>query len=307
MVRRPHIALGGLLVVLAALAAEARADTPPTALAADRLITPAGGAGLVVLEDPRVRGHRRVLLHLGLSTAADPVLLSLGEASGDVQVLSSVSRVTTFNISAALELWRRVRLGLSLPLHLPAGDRMRGLGQDRGFPAMTAGDLRLHVIWNVYSGRLPLAAAVGAVVTFPTGDALNFSGLDALGFAPRLLLSGRPLPWLRLLGHLGGAFHQRRSFYETDFGQRLLVGLGLELDLPWLPWARDHLSVVAEVEGNPGRGDRSDPPLEGRGGVRLRWRPWQLLLTAGWGMGDGVTTPAWRATASVGVTLWGQG
>ena len=306
MAKRLHIR--GLIFLLALAGGQAaRADTPPTAIAADRLITPAGGAGLVALEDPRVQGHRRVLLHLGFSTAAEPVLLSLRESTGDQQVLSNVAQVTTFTVSAALELWRRVRLGLALPLHIPGGDRLQGLGQDRGLPAVTAGDLRLHLVWNAYSGRrLPLAVSLGAVITFPTGDALNFSSFDALGFAPRLLVSGRPLSWLRLVGQAGGSFHQRRSFYDTDFGQRLLLGLGLELGLPWLPWVDEHLTVVAELEGNPGWGDQSDPPLEWRGGVRLRWRPWYLLATAGWGIGDGVTVPAWRATASAGVALWGD-
>ncbi len=299
----------GVLLMLAAAPGAVRADTPVTAIAADRLIAPAGGAGLVALEEPRVQGHRRVLLHLGISTAADPVLLSLREASGQQQVLSSVSHVTTFTVSAACELWRRVRLGLALPLHVPGGDRLQGLGQDRGFPAMTAGDLRLHVVWNLYSGRrLPLAVSLGAVVTFPTGDELNFSGSDAMGFSPRLLVSGHPvLPWLRLVGHVGGSLHRQRTFYETDFGKRLLLGLGLDLGLPWLPaWIDEHVHLLAEVEGNLGFGDQSDPPLEWRAGARMDLHPWFVQLTAGAGIGDGVTVPAWRATASAGVALWGE-
>ena len=296
-----------LIFLLARPGGLAWADPPPTAIAADRLITPAGGVGLVAIEDPRVQGHRRVLLHLGFSTAAEPVLLSLREATGDQQVLSNVAQVTTLTVSAALELWHRVRLGLALPLHIPRGDRLLGLGQDRGFPPATAGDLRLHLVWNAYSGRrLPLAVSLGVVITLPTGDAQNFSSFDALGFSPRLLVSGRPLSWLWLVGHAGGALHQLRSFYDTDFGKRLLLGLGFELDLPWIPWVDEHLSVVAEMEGNPGWGDQSDPPLEWRGGVRLRWRPWYLMATAGWGIGDGVTVPAWRATACAGVALWGD-
>ena len=299
--------LGLILLLAVPWARAARADTSPTAIAADRLITPAGGAGLVTLEDPRVQGHRRLLLHLGFSTASEPVLLSLRESTGGQQVLSNVAQVTTVTVSAALELWRRVRLGLALPLHFPGGDRLQGLGQDRGFPAITAGDLRLHMLWNIYAGeRLPLAISAGAVITFPTGDEQNFSGINALGFSPRLLVSGRPLSWLRLVGLAGGSFHQRRSFYDTDFGKRLLLGLGVELGLPWFSWVDEHLSLVGEVEGNPGWGDQSDPPLEWRGGVRLRWRPWFLLVTAGGGIGDGVTAPAWRATASAGVALWGE-
>lgn len=299
---------GQALTALALCTANhARAEAPATAIAADRLITPAGGAGLVSLEDPRVTGHLQVLLHLGFSTASEPVLLSLGEASGEERVLSSVSQVSTFTVSGAVELWRRVRLGLALPLHVPAGDRMQGLGQDRGFPPVTAGDLRLHVVWNIYSGRrVPLAISLGTIVTFPTGDELSFSGVDALGFSPRLLISGRPLYCLRLLGHVGGAFHQRRSFYETDFGSRLLLGMGLEWAMPWAPrWVAEHLRILGEVEGAIGRGDASDPPLELRGGARVLWRRWAFTVSAGGGIGDGVTTPGWRVTASAAVALWG--
>ncbi len=296
-----------LIIVLALCAGEARAEAPATAIAADRLVTPAGGAGLVTLEEPRVEGHLRALLHLGFSTASEPVLLSLREASGDERVLTSVSQVSTFTVSGAVELWRRVRLGLALPLHLPAGDRMQSLGQDRGFPAMTAGDLRLHVVWSVYAGeRIPLAVSLGTVISFPTGDALNFSGLDALAFSPRLMISARPLCCLRLLGQVGGAFHQRRSFYDTDFGSRLLLGLGLEWAMPWAPrWLAEHLRILGEVEGAIGWGDASEPPLELRGGARLLWRRWAFTVTAGGGIGDGVTTPGWRVTASAAVALWG--
>ena len=231
--------------------------------------------------------------------------ISLREAD-DQQVLAVVDQVTTLTLSAALELWGKLRLGLALPLHSLDGDRLAGLGQDRQFAAMAAGDLRLGATWNIYRGsRLPLAVALGLLVTLPTGDDSSFASFGRVGFAPRLLLAYAPLSWLRLLGQVGGSFGQTREFYGTMWGRRLLLGLGLELGLPWIPWVDRHLSLVAEAESNPGFSDDSDPPLELRGGVRLRMQRWHLLLSAGGGLGDGVTVPGWRVTLGASVVLWG--
>lgn len=294
-----------LALVVLLLGGPARGDAPTTAVTADRLVPVSAGAGLVTLEDPLVGGHRLLRLGLDLSSAADPVLLSLREAD-DQQVLAVVDQVTTLTLSAALELWGKLRLGLALPLHSLDGDRLAGLGQDRQFAAMAAGDLRLGATWNIYRGsRLPLAVALGLLVTLPTGDDSSFASFGRVGFAPRLLLAYAPLSWLRLLGQVGGSFGQTREFYGTMWGRRLLLGLGLELGLPWIPWVDRHLSLVAEAESNPGFSDDSDPPLELRGGVRLRMQRWHLLLSAGGGLGDGVTVPGWRVTLGASVVLWG--
>lgn len=294
-----------VLLIALLLAGPVKAESHfSTAFRADRLLPPPGGVGLVALEDTRVRGHLRWHLHLSATTADAVVLLALQEGGGNAPVDSTVSHVTTAQVSAALELWRRLRVGLALPLHLLSGDRLHKLGQDRQFAPMSAGDLRLHVTWQIWANTR-FAVGLAAGVGLPTGDDGNFAGTGGLSAMPRILLSGRPLTWLRLLGHWGVNLRSNDAeFFGTRFSQRMVTALGLELSLPWVPWARRHLRLLAEAEYETGDGEFDDPPVELCGGFRLLWRGWHVTLTGGGGLGVAVTTPAWRATLGVGVTLW---
>jgi len=298
-----------LLLVGACLLSRQGLAQPTASFSAERLNTPAGGAGLVVCESAAIPGHGVLLFDLLVSTAHRPVVLSLREGIAKPEVMEPVRQVTSFQLSAALELWQRLRLGVVVPFLSLAGDRLQGLGEDRDFASLSAGDLRLQATVVLWSGRsLPLAVALSPVFSLPTGDDSSFAGSGVLAIMPRLLLLSRPLPWLGVMGQVGAAVHSQQEFYGNTWGRRLFWALGLDLGLSWLPpstWVSRHLSLLAEADGESCFDCESDGPLELRGGLRLRWERWQATISGGGGIGDGVTVPAWRLTAGVGLRLNG--
>jgi hypothetical protein len=286
----------GLAALALCWAAPGAAQQRPS-FSAERLLAPAGGAGLVACEDARVQGHAALLLDLTFSSGHRPVVLRQREGEAGAELLVPVSQASSFQLSAAVELWRLMRVGLSLPLLSLTGDRLQGLGEDREFAPMSAGDLRMSAVWVLWRRRrAPLHLSLGAAFTLPTGDDSSFAGSGALGFIPRALLAYRPLSWLTLLGQVGGSFHAGREFYGSTWGARLLWAAGAGVDLPWIPGVGRVLGLLLETDGETCFGCDAAPTVELRGGLRSTHGRWRLTLSGGAGLGAGVTTPAWRLT-----------
>lgn len=288
--------------------AQAQDTTPPTtAFPVERLMGAPGGRGIVSLEDPRVEGQLSGFFYLLVSSGRRPLVLRLDQGSSHPAMLEPVTQATTFQLSAALELHRKARFSVTLPLQILAGDRLQGLGEDRDFPPMSAGDLRLGFTFNVWTGEsLPFSLAAAGQISLPTGDDGNFGGVDQPGLVLRLLMGVHPFDWLRLLGHFGAYFHDKRDFYGSLWGQRLPWGVGFELGLPWIPVVGKRVAVFSEVDGEVCLDCSTRDPLELRGGVVGRVGRWQARVSAGGGLSDAATVPAWRVTGGVGVKIGEQ-
>ncbi len=270
----------------------------------ERLLAAPGGRGIISLEDPFIEGHLTAYVHLLASTGSRPLALSLDEGSEHPTVLDPVTHATSLHLSAALELHRKARFHMVLPLVMLGGNRLQGLGEDRDFPAMSAGDLRVGFTFNIFSGSvLPLDLAAGAQIMLPTGDDGNFAGVDEPGLVLRLLLGSRPVDWAQVLFQFGAIFHDKREFYGSLWGQRLTWGLGLRVGLPWIPLVGEHLGVLAEADGEVCLDCATDNPAELRGGVYFEHGRWAATVSGGAGLSDAATVPVWRVTAGVSVRL----
>lgn len=303
--RQPTLAFAlAFLVPLILCPSTAHAEDNTTAFPIERLMGAPGGRGLVGLEDPRVEGQLTGYIHLLVSTGRRPLVLSLDEGTDHPVMMTPVSQATTFQLSAALELHRKARFSVTLPLQVLSGDRLQGLGEDRDFPLMSAGDLRFGFTFNVWTGTIiPFSVAASGQISVPTGDDGNFASADQPGLLLRLLMGAHPFKWLRLMGHFGAYFHDKRTFYGSMWGQRLPWGVGFELGLPWIPLVGDNLGVFSELDGEICLDCTTENPMELRGGVLGKLGRWEARVSAGAGLSDAATVPQWRITGGVGVRI----
>ena len=297
--------LAAMLCCLTVIPGSAAADDlPQTNFPVERLLGAPGGRGIISLEDPAVVGHLTGYIHLLASSGHRPMLLALDEGRENPTMLEPVTQASSLLISAALELHRKARFSLALPLLVLDGGRLQGLGQERDYPPMSAGDLRVGFTFNlVDSETIPLEASTRAEISLPTGDAENFAGVDEPGLLLRLLLGSSPVDWLHVIGQFGAIFHDKREFYGSHWGQRLTWGIGFQLGLPWIPVVGRYVSVLAEVDSEVCLDCSTEDPVEVRGGLRFQHGRWQAGLSAGAGLTDAATVPAWRITAGLGVRL----
>lgn len=294
-----------MLSTLAGLG-KAQAKAEPR-FSADRLISPAGGQGLVACESARIDGHRRILIHLLSSSAWRPVVLSMQETATRAVVIEPVSRVLSFHLSGAVELWRRLRMGLALPINALSGDRMRTVTGEDDFSPVSVGDLRLLAtasLWPWQKNGSLVSVALSMELHLPTGDEDSFAGLGSVGIRPQLVLHLQPMDTLQFMAQVGVALYEQREFFGSTWGRRLVWAGGVSLALPWIPGVGRHLFVLAEADGESCNNCLADPPLEVRGGLRALWRRWRATVATGPGLGDGVTVPSWRLVVSLGAELY---
>ena len=280
------------------------AQTNTTSFSIERLNAAPGGRGIVSLEDPRVDGQLASYFNILVSTAREPLVLRLDQGSAQPTMLTPVRHATSFHVSMALELHRKARFSAVLPFMVLSGDRLRGLGDDRDLPPLSSGDMRVGFTFNVWTGQvIPLSVATNMQISVPSGDDSNFAGAGQPGLVLRLLLGAHISDWLRILGHFGGHFHDKRAFYGSVWGTRLPWGAGFELNFPWIPVVGKHLGVFSELDGEVCLDCATEDPLEIRGGIAGRVGKWEAKVSAGAGLSDAATVPGWRVTCGVGVKI----
>jgi outer membrane protein OmpA-like peptidoglycan-associated protein len=173
--------------------APAMAQDTSAGFAADRFEPATAGSDWFSLESLDFRGHLRPAGSLTLDFGHRPLIVQ-DENGNEVNVLLKDQLV--LHVGAALNLFQRLRVGLSLPVSLyqaGEGDSLDGGTVTVPSPAGAAlGDLRLTAdvrLLGEYGG--PVSLAIGTQAFFPTGKRDHFTSDGQVRVAPRALLAGQ--------------------------------------------------------------------------------------------------------------------
>ncbi len=245
-----------------------------------QLFLPPAQRGQTFLVDrPDIPHHGSWVWGLGVSTAGEVLRLQ-----GDGGELNVVSRLTQYELSAALGLFERMEVGLTVPL-VRAQVAQRALVEDRQDQDVRAmGDTRVSL-------KVPLRElkptfgfdrlAVKMVLTLPTGDDANFLGSGYWTLSPSAIGVREWGKWV-WAWESGFRFRRRAALGELEQDDEwwLLTGGRWDLAPRW--------SVISDLNLRVGIGGRTlhgdEVPLEWDGGVRF-WVTDRFSLDTGVGVG----------------------
>lgn len=240
-----------------------------------------------------------LVLRLGGSFARDPLVIA---TEGSELVTHVVARQATATLGATFVPFAGFRVGLLVPHQVhAAGDR--GTDASFAYPAPSRsrarGDVRVgahYMLLNADSLRI----AVGGQVFLPTGISAAYAGEGSARFEPQVLAAGsiNSFAWaaqvgVPLGGRKGEMFGDMKAGtvvngtlaagFQTADGQ-LLVGPEVRAAVP----ANKHVfetqygSIVAGI------------------GAHYRFiEGWRAHVGGGVGIGDGLGTPLWNASAAL--------
>ncbi|MFO0678402.1 MAG: OmpA family protein [Polyangiaceae bacterium] len=225
--------------------------------------------------------------------------LVLYNANGDI-VSSIVRNRITIHPGASINLWDRVRVGLSLPI-IAFQDGKSGQYQGVVYtpPSTPAvGDLRLGLDVRL-AGEYGDAAtlAIGAQVHFPTGKTSDYTSDGQVRFNPRLMVAGD----VGIFVYSARAGVQIRndgtSIANTTLGHELMFGAAAGIRV-----ADKKLVIGPEVYGSTILSDafaRASTPVEGILGAHWQLGDWKLGGGGGLGLTRGFGSPVGHWMASV--------
>jgi outer membrane protein OmpA-like peptidoglycan-associated protein len=241
-------------------------------------------------------------LGLWLGTADDPLVLYRTDEDGRRTTLSSlVARRTSATLVGSYSPWRRLELGVELPLILAQSRDAQAPGLGGMLDSIAGagfGDLRLAAklgLWR--ASRIGVDVAWMMAVTLPSGGGVDYRGEDGVAIAPELLIS-RALGANRFTANVGYRARPNVSLLNLRVTDELFGSVGggrrvtkaVEVDVG-LSFATAASSPIAQ--------DNQDH-IEALAGVS--WEtPSALLLSlmGGAGLQEGFGTPDWRVVLAV--------
>ncbi len=304
--RRGHAALFALCAALAALvlsAAPAAAQlAEPRNFPVERFRWTFARTGVLGAEWAAVPEAGSWDLGLWLGTANDPLVLYREEADGSrTEVSSLVAQRTSAALLLSYTPWRRLELGLELPLVLAQSRDERAGGSTSMLSSIAGaglGDLRLAAkLGLLRSGRHGLDVALLASLILPSGGGDDYRGERGVAFAPELAIS-RQLRRTRLAINAGYRARQNASLLNLAVVDELSGVLAVAQATS----ARTELALglsLATAAESPLSADNQDH-VEALAG--LTWdAPGPLLLSfvGGLGLQEGFGTPDWRGVLAL--------
>ncbi|MFL5307982.1 MAG: hypothetical protein ACJ8F1_22385 [Polyangia bacterium] len=294
----------GVAIVLASGVAPSGAAAQTVSGFAVNRFEPAGADSAWMTADSlRFEGHLKPVFALVSDFAWKPLIVY--DAQG--HAIAPLVRDQMFaHLEAALLLWNRVRVDLSLPVALVNSGEGTMLGTATYQPPDGAalGDIRLGVDGIVYQrpDRL-VVAAVGMQLFLPTGRTAAFTGDGGLRWWPRLSVAG-----------------ERRQFaWATRVGVQVRPSDGCHCDLApgteidgalaggWRPRPQWLVGPELTWSHTLSRGAvalRSGTPLEVLVGGHWTPKPdWTFTLGLGHGLTNGAGTPGVRVIAGAQYTF----
>jgi OmpA-OmpF porin, OOP family len=296
---------GARLTSLALLATAVVAAAPPAraqtadGFALNRFEPSGGGSQWFTLESLDFRGHGRPAGGLFLDWAHKPLVLY---DRNDVEQFAIVERQILGHAGLAVNLFDRLRLGLSIPIILNAkGENARAAGVDYAAPDGAAlGDVRLAADLLLF-GRVggPIRLAIGALVHTPTGSQSAYAGDEKVRVTPRLMLAGDagPFAWAARLGvHLRSKLDPN-DLQGLDLGHELTGAVAAGLRLGDRVLIGPELVASSALEGDSFLEGRTTPTELILGAHIQLARDWMFSLGGAPGLTQGLGTPKFRALA----------
>ena len=282
-----RLAISGVMCAVAGSAAAEGLD-------AERFVPAVSAEGGFAQEHPMVPYHFGWGVGLFLNLADDPVVEKT--VAGD-DLRKVVDTSVSADLLASVGLWRRLELGMHLPVHLSYdGDPYATAGTTLEASA-GVGDLRFVPKVQILStGNLEKHFLLGFAlpISFPTGNEEEFRGAGGVTVHPRLLFAAH-------LGKLGLGFdvgYKYRSEHPTTLPWADEITLG-----PWLSLGiTESLALRAELIAGKHVGtdvDGADFPMEVLGGVEYDTGELALYGGATLGLTDGIGDPDFRVIVGV--------
>lgn len=303
--------------VVATLGADARAGDPvdrPQAFDVDREASPPGRAelgfdgggpiGPLAADGTAAPSSRAWAFGVQLGYLDQPMTL----ATPRIEIVP-VARRQTVALGGALAVAPSVVVDARFPMSHQTGARLRGLGDERPLDRWVLGDLGLGARLRLME-REHYAAFVRGQLTFGTGDDRDFAG-EARYTAAWMLIARVTLDPGAVIAATAGVRFRGAEVIVGDrlLGDELFGAIGATYPLPAIPGLYcdvNHVRVTGELVGVLGNdvGDqRGASPVEARGGVIGRIRPWlAIAVRVGTAIDDQIGAPRFRAMLELDYT-----
>ena len=255
-----------------------------------------GSHNFLGAESSGTLGHLRYEPSVVLNLGWHPLVSRSAETDEVVEVL--VEHLTSADVMAVVGLLGFLDLGIDVPVHYAAGQEV----ERRIAGGAALGDLTLLPkvrFRRRHSGRIRVAFAFSAPITFPTGSPERFVGEDQLTANPKLVVEAG-LPGVRVALNAGARVRpEERSIDLLELGNEFTWAAAASA---WL--GHEDVELLGELAGGVAlheetRHSRSTT-LEWLAG--FRYRPgYGLVITVGGGTGlvAGYGSPVFRLLAGV--------
>ena len=285
-------------LALSALCAATAPAAPVQAegYAIDRFEPAPAGDRLFGVQSPATQGDLDLHVMLLTDYAHNPFVLTHNRGVADVG--SVVEHQLFMRLDASLALWKRLTVGVDVPLAL-VQDGSTSSFQGRGLlgardPAF--GDLRIHLRGSMWELDDAFAVGAGGYLWMPTGASDNWVSDNTVRGAIEILLGGvaHPVYWGLSMGpHL----RDSKELIAVPLGSTLTWGAGAGV----LLGEDDEVQLGPELKASITLEDvtRRNTDIHLLLGAKYRFLDdWQLGAAAGPGLAEGIGTADFRGVLS---------
>ena len=301
--RTPRTAIGGtaMRLVKSMFVLLALAIAAPAALAqfSVQKFTPSPYAqDYLTAAGAETNGHLKPNVALFFNYAAKP--LSFVRETGNKVTQEVVKGLAQIDALFSFSLWKRLEIGLAVPLDLVSGQSGASVVAVSSIPSLTLGDLRLGVKGTLLDHkRKGFGLALDLGVTVPTAKNDSFVAEKTATFVPRLIAELN-IDDYRVALNFGYRLRENSQLGFLAINDEWMMGLATSIPV----WKRN-LFVLGELQSATDVGDfyseRNTRYLEGDAGLKYLTDV-GLGFTLGGGAGflKGVGNPSYRLFAAVG-------
>ncbi|HKQ69601.1 MAG TPA: OmpA family protein [Polyangiaceae bacterium] len=295
-----------VLIAVAAAVASAALSEPAraqTATPLERFDPAPAGDPLFAVPSADAPGRLQPYGALAFSYAHAPLVLTGddGSAAGRSKVANVVDGQITLHALLAIDVARRLKAEVDVPVTLAQNGNALHLGPARTIPAPSGGslnDLRLGLRGQFLrqSGALP-SAALSFAVWVPTGNDANYTSAGVTRFAPALIVGGS---YPSLVYSVALGTHRQKDADASAgnlLGSDLFASAGVALREGALSVGPEFFGSTTSTSATSAF-SRSSTNLEGLLGAKYRFGAFVAGAAGGAGLASGVGTPNYRIIAS---------
>jgi len=298
------------LVALATTMVAERATAAEPGFALERYAPAEAGSAWLQADslsfgDSKLRGRapekalETLVLRVGGSYGAEPLLVS--NTANDV-VTRVVEAQATTTLGASMTVLGRLRFGVMVPMQVYAsGEKSVDAAYAYAPPAnaQAMGDVRVGAHWKLVEGE-SVRVAVGGQVHVPTGERASYTSDGETRVEPQVMAAGER-GWFAWAAQAGLPLKTQGAerFGDVTVGQEVagVIAAGVQgANGKWLVGPEVRVSAPLETSVTGGRAATLVPTM----GAHYTFADgWRAHAGGGFGVGDGVGTPLWMASAAL--------
>jgi uncharacterized protein (TIGR03382 family) len=249
--------------------------------------------GYFTQESATVLPHGELDLGAWLDFARDPLIARDPQTGDELMNGNIVENRLGMQLTAGYGVTRWLEVGAALPVVLAQNGDV-SLLMKGSLSTTSLGDLCAFGKARIWSaGELSLAGALD--LTVPSGDSTSFTGTSTPSARPRAIV-GWQHDAISAAFDAGFRFQGSTTIGGLTVGDEVTLGGAASYAvIPSRVWVLGEAFLAIDVEGGP-----HDVPAEWLvGGRAVVSGPWRAQLALGEGLGQGVTSPAFEAVASM--------